>query len=105
MNDISAFDSPAELIRADRATELANAEELHRLHGKYLRFHVDRGEYYVWNGRQWQRDIGGQVNRWAKETARASSDRLHECVSDRERAKFQKTSGERPRHRRRDEAA
>jgi hypothetical protein len=45
----------------DRATELANAEELHRLYRAYLRYHVDRGEYYVWAETHWHRDIDGQV--------------------------------------------
>jgi putative DNA primase/helicase len=74
----------------DRATELANAEEMHRRHGHELRYHVDRGEFSVSTGKQWKSDVEGQVTRWAKAIARTSTQRLLDSVDRRELARFQK---------------
>ena len=75
----------------DRDTELANAEEVHRLHRHELLYHVERGEFYVNPGTHWQRDADGQVARWAKEVARTSADRLRETVAGKDLAKFQRS--------------
>lgn len=74
----------------DRATELANAEEVRRRHGADLHYHVDRGEYAVWTGKYWRFDIDGQVERWAKGIAKTSTERLADSVDPRELARFRK---------------
>src|SRR5262245_4004482 len=72
----------------DRATELANAEEVHRLYGTKLKYHADRGEFYVWTGTHWKRDIDGQVHGWTKAVAKASVERLESSVEWKELTKF-----------------
>jgi len=80
-----------------RATELANAEEVHRQRGSSLLYGVDRGEYFIWCGTHWQRDIDGQVSRWVKEIARGTEARLQAGIDartlSRHIAKMESSSG------------
>ena len=48
--DQQSLQPRAERASDDRATELANAEQLHRLYGHKLLYHNDRGEFFVWVG-------------------------------------------------------
>jgi len=95
INDfIGGDDSGAELAAAlddpdpenlpvdDRATELANAEEVAREHGINIHWDATRGKFLIYNGQCWADDIGGQVTRYVKNIARMSSDRLRETVRD-----------------------
>lgn len=87
---LPAWDVEEPAIQQDRATELANAEEVNKLFGPRLRYDVDRGEYVVYEGTHWRIDLDGQVPRWAKEVARTSVDRLHETVPANELVRFRR---------------
>jgi putative DNA primase/helicase len=51
-------------------TDLGNAERLVHQHGRELRYMERWGTWLVWDGRRWQPDDTGEVQRRAKETAR-----------------------------------
>lgn len=52
-------------------TDLGNAERLIERHGKDLRYCWDLGRWLVWDGARFRLDTTGEVERRAKETARA----------------------------------
>lgn len=51
-------------------TDLGNARRLVDRHGKNLRYSPALG-WLAWDGKRWERDDSGQVERWAKETVMA----------------------------------
>ena len=51
--------------------DIGNAERLTDSHGADMRYTGAYGGWHVWDGRRWALDEVGQVERWAKETARA----------------------------------
>jgi P4 family phage/plasmid primase-like protien len=51
--------------------DIGNAERLTDRHGADMRYTGAYGGWHVWDGRRWALDEIGQVERWAKETARA----------------------------------
>lgn len=51
-------------------TDLGNARRLVDRHGKNLRYSPALG-WLAWDGKRWERDESGQVERWAKETVMA----------------------------------
>ena len=53
-----------------RLTDLGNAERFVARHGNNIRFCSGRG-WFVWDGRRWDRDTTGAVNRYAYETAKS----------------------------------
>lgn len=62
-------DAPAP-ERIERLTDLGNAYRFVRMHGEKFRFTTGRG-WLAWDGRRWQRDNVGAVQRAAKETVLA----------------------------------
>ena len=52
-------------------TDLANSERLVERHGADLRYVAMTRRWHIWDGRRWQADDTGEVERQAKETARA----------------------------------
>lgn len=52
-------------------TDLGNAEALIKLYGQRLRWYASGGYWLWWNGRHWEKDIGGKALSWANKTARA----------------------------------
>jgi putative DNA primase/helicase len=53
-------------------TDYGNAQRLVLKHGKDLRFVHAWGEWLIWDGRRWLRDVTGEVIRRAKDTVRAT---------------------------------
>ncbi|MCL5103010.1 MAG: phage/plasmid primase, P4 family [Armatimonadetes bacterium] len=73
-------------------TDLGNAERLIAAHGSKLRYNEDSGRWLVWNGKYWQPDNTGEVDRLARDVVRgmadeikALCDRLKDARSDDER--------------------
>jgi len=52
-------------------TDLGNAERLIAAHGENLRYDVDAGKWLVWNGKRWEHDATGSVDRLAQKVVRA----------------------------------
>lgn len=52
-------------------TDLGNAERLIAAHGENLRYDVDAGKWLVWNGKRWEYDATGRVDRLAQDVVRA----------------------------------
>ncbi len=52
-------------------TDLANSERLVERHGADLRYVAMTRQWHIWDGRRWRADDTGEVERRAKETARA----------------------------------
>ena len=52
-------------------TDLGNARRLVKLFGKDMRYCYGWAQWLVWNGIRWQEDSTGEIERRAKETARA----------------------------------
>ena len=52
-------------------TDLANSERLVERHASDLRYVAATRQWHVWDGRRWQTDDTGEVERRAKDTARA----------------------------------
>src|SRR5688572_26602757 len=67
---LAETDAPAEPPPL-RCTDLGNAERLIRRHGEDLRYCHPWKRWLVWDGRRWAMDQDGEVERRAKETARA----------------------------------
>jgi len=68
---------PSEAHCTDRPlTDLGNAERLIDAHGQNLRFDVDAGKWLVWNGKRWEYDTSGTVNRLAADVLRSLYDIL-----------------------------
>jgi len=63
-----------------RATELANAEEVHKRFGINLRYDFDRGKFIVWRKTHWKVDVDGAVQRAIKTVARETKERLLQHV-------------------------
>ncbi len=59
-----------------RATELADAEEVHQRFGGDLRYDTGRKKWMVWNGNFWAVDESFHVPRKVIEVAKAAADRL-----------------------------
>lgn len=59
-----------------RLTDLGNAERLIAAHGADLRYNEDSGKWLIWNGRCWQPDNTGEVDRLARLIVRAMYDDL-----------------------------
>lgn len=62
--------APAPARRAFRLTDYGNAERLVYHHGEGLRYCRAWGKWLVWDGRRWQVDATGEVERRAKATVR-----------------------------------
>jgi putative DNA primase/helicase len=53
------------------STDVGNARRMVKLFGKDMRYCHGWGQWLVWNGVRWQEDTTGEIERRAKETARA----------------------------------
>jgi putative DNA primase/helicase len=53
-------------------TDYGNAQRLAFRHGRDLRYVYSWGEWLIWDGRRWQRDVTGEVIRRAKDTVRGT---------------------------------
>lgn len=62
---------PAEERPEFPLTDFGNAERLVARHGDDLRYCAVMAEWYAWDGQRWRADDTGEVERRAKETARA----------------------------------
>lgn len=62
---------PASTPQTLPLTEIGLGERLVRRHGQDLRYSYEMGRWFVWDGRRWQQDNTGDVDRRAKETARS----------------------------------
>lgn len=69
-------------------TDLGNAERLIDAHGADLRYHEDSGKWLIWNGRCWQPDSLGGIDRLAREVVRKLYDLLKGDLSYSEKEKL-----------------
>ena len=51
-------------------TDIGNAERLIDMHGLNVRYCAPNREWYTWNGKIWEQDQTGQIDRFAKATVR-----------------------------------
>ena len=72
----------------DRATEVANAEELYKRDGADIRYDADRGQFLKWDGTRWAYDIDGHAWRCAMRVAKSTGNRLIETVTPNELKRF-----------------
>jgi putative DNA primase/helicase len=79
---------PNESDGADRATELANAEEFHRLYSHRVRYNVDSGKWLTNGKTHWQEDRDGEAVRLSMNVAREAGDRVAAGLSEKEAAKW-----------------
>jgi putative DNA primase/helicase len=63
-------------------TDLGNAERLIDAYGTDLRYCVTWSQWLVWNGRYWQPDETGEINRLAKKTVRGIYQEAAQCDDD-----------------------
>jgi putative DNA primase/helicase len=73
-------------------TQVANAQELVRRHGRTIRFNASAGRWMVYDGRRWIVDQTGQVCRFAKGVARSLFGQIDKHVDPREAAKHARDS-------------
>jgi putative DNA primase/helicase len=66
----------------DRATELANAEEVRRLYGRDIRYDIARGQFLRWVGTHWKPDEDGYAVRCVKSVAKTTVQRLLDAGED-----------------------
>ncbi|MEN6371754.1 MAG: phage/plasmid primase, P4 family [Armatimonadota bacterium] len=66
-------------------TDLGNSERLIAAYGSDLRYDVNSGKWLVWNGRVWEPDNTGQVNRMARQVIRSMYALLQDCSTQAER--------------------
>lgn len=52
-------------------TDVGNGQRLAARHGRNLRYDHTAGRWYAWDGKRWSPDARGQVETWAKDTARS----------------------------------
>ena len=74
-------------ILAYNFSDVGNAERLVALYGKNLRFSSNRGRWLVWNGKYWQVDEDGHVERLAQAVVRKIQDAGEELPPEQEEAK------------------
>lgn len=65
---------------AFKCDDIGNGERLRVRHGRKMRYIKERG-WLVWTGKAWEEDRG-QVERWAKETARSLYAEVAACEDD-----------------------
>src|ERR1700722_15343126 len=72
-----------------RQTDLGNSERFIVMHNDDLRYCVEMGEWFVWNGMRWQQDKLKSVNQRAKATVKAMySELAGEQDDDKRKALF-----------------
>jgi len=67
---VSNYDPTSPMLAAHK-TDLGNAERFESFAGERFRFVHPWGSWIFFEGRRWQRDIDGEVVRWARDTLRA----------------------------------
>ena len=65
----AGYQAPASISQS--LTDTGNAERLVRRHGEDIRYCYVWNKWLIWDGTRWQEDTRGEIERMAKETARA----------------------------------
>jgi putative DNA primase/helicase len=68
--------------QAVHLTDVGNGRRLVARHGQDLRYCDRLGGWVVWDGRRWELDETGEIERRAKDTVRAIYDEARECTDD-----------------------
>ncbi len=68
---VAHYEPAADTPLPEHCTDLGNARRLVALHGADLRYCGELGGWLIYDGRRWTPDRSGQVERYAKDTARA----------------------------------
>jgi putative DNA primase/helicase len=60
-----------EYVRGYEPTDTGNGQRFISLHGPEMRWVDSAGRWFIWDGMRWAKDINGEVERRAKDTARS----------------------------------
>ncbi|MBN1975953.1 MAG: DNA primase [Anaerolineae bacterium] len=72
----------AATAQAIHLTDVGNGRRLVARHGANLRYCDRLGGWFVWDGRRWEKDETGAIERRAKDTVQAIYDEARDCQDD-----------------------